>query len=74
MRILRRPGGVLEYKTNKIRLRLQPTQAPQQPLLIVHQLNTNGYIKKKMTIKVDRQKEMAEVATFFQIWAQTVSS
>ena len=71
MRILRRPGGVLEYKTSKIRLRLKPIPDTQQSVLIIHQLKPNGFIKNKMTIEMDSPADMTEVLSVFQLWAQT---
>ncbi len=71
MRILRRPGGVLEYKTSKIRLRLKSIPDTQQSLLTIHHLKPNGYIKAKMTIEMDSPTELTEVMSIFQLFAQT---
>ena len=72
MRILRRPGGVLEYTTSKIRLRLKPIPDTQQSLLIIHQLKPNGYIRNKMTIEIDSPEEMTDIIAIFQVWAQNM--
>lgn len=72
MKILRRPGGVLEYKTSKMRLRLKPIPDTQESLLIIHHLKPNGYIQNKMTITIDSPTELAGVVDIFQVFAQTV--
>jgi len=73
MKILRRPRGVLEYQTNKIRLRLKPIPDTQQSLLIIHHLKPNGYIRARMTIEIDSPTELGEVMDIFQVFAQTGS-
>lgn len=71
MVILRRPGGVLEYKTSKIRLRLKSIPDTQQSLLTIHHLKPNGFIKAKMTIEIDSPTELTEVMSIFEVFAQT---